>query len=160
MISSFPTYITWKTVVYRKIGGFEADAWDTFIIDISERYVAQACLDKTSPHKFWSIAEPFPDLVCCLYAQVRLMGILGLNGGIPWLKSTEGSLCFISTQKLKHFLFVCISFCRYFDFLWANLASKVNRSNPTDGAHMSQFIINLNQHHKTLLLLRCLPLPF
>ena len=38
--------------------------------------------------------------------------------------------------------------------------SKVNNSNPTDGAPMSHIIMNLNQHHKTLLLLGCLPLPF
>ena len=35
-----------------------------------------------------------------------------------------------------------------------------HQPNPTDGAHMSPFIMNLNQHHKTLLLLGCLPLPF
>ena len=91
------------------------------------------------------------------------MGSLGLNGRIPWLRNTEGTLCFICKQDnetLSHFLFVCTSFRRHFDSLWANLISKINNSNPTDGAPMSHFIMNLNQHHKTLLLLRCLPLPF
>ena len=91
------------------------------------------------------------------------MGSLGLDGGIPWLKNTEGTLCFICKQEneaLSHFLFVCISFRRHFDSLWANLVSKINNSNPTDGAHMSHFIMKLNQHHKTLLLLGYLPLPF
>ena len=121
------------------------------------------CLVNTPPRKFWSISEQFPDLVCCLHTQVRLMGSLGLNGGIPWLRNTEGTLCFICKQDnetLSHFLFVCTSFRRHFDSLWANLISKINNSNPTDGAPMSHFIINLNQHHKTLLLLGCLPLPF
>ena len=31
--SSFPTYITWKAIVCRKIREFEANAWDTFITD-------------------------------------------------------------------------------------------------------------------------------
>ena len=105
------------------------------------------------------------NLVCCLHTQVRLMGSLGLNGGIPWLKTTGGTLCFICKQEnetLSHFLFVCTSFRRHFDSIWANLISKINNSNPVsvNGAHMSHFIMNLNQHHKTLLLLGCHPLPY
>ena len=91
------------------------------------------------------------------------MGSLGLNGGIPWLRNTEGTLCFICKQEndtLSHFLSVCTSFRRHFDALWANLVSKINNSNPTDGAPMSHFIMNPNQHYKTLLLLGCLPFPF
>ena len=90
------------------------------------------------------------------------MGSLGPNGGISWLRNTEGTLCFIYKQEnetLSHFRFVCISCRRHFESLWANLVSKINNSNPTDGAPMSHFIMNLNQHHKTLLLLGCLPLP-
>ena len=146
--------------MYRKIREFEANAWDTFITDHPDLYIAQACLENTSPRKFWSISEQFLDLVCCLHIQVRLMGSLGL---IPWLRNTKGTLCFICKQEnetLSHFLFACNSFRRHFDSLWANLVSKINNSNPTDGAHMSHFIMNRNQHHKTLLLLGCIPLPF
>ena len=39
------------------------------------------------------------------------------------------------------------------------LVSKINNSNPTDGAQMSHFIMNLNQHRKTLLLQGFFPLP-
>ena len=162
--SSFLTYFTWKTIiVYRKIWEFELNAWNTFITDHPDLYVAQACLEKMSPSKFWSISEQFPDLVCCLHTQVKLTESLGLNGGIPWLENKEGTLCFICRQEnetLSHFLFVCTSFRLYFGSLWANLVSEINKSNPTDGAHMSHFIMNLNQHHKTLLLLGCLPLHF
>ena len=161
--SSFPTYFTWKAIVYRKIREFEANAWDTYNSDYPDLYIVQDCLVNTSPRKFWSISEQFRDLVCCLHTQVRLMGSLGLNGGIPRLKNTEGTLCFIckhENETLSHFLFVCTSFHRHFDSLWTNLVSKINNSNPTDGAPMSHFITNLNQHHKILLLLGCLPLPF
>ena len=91
------------------------------------------------------------------------MGSLGLNGGIPWLRNTKDTLCLICKQDnetLSHFLFVCTSFRRHFDSLWANLISKINNSDPTDGATMSHFIMNLNQHHKTLMLPGCLPLRF
>ena len=79
--------------MYHKIREFEANAWDTFITNHPDLYIAQACLENTS-RKFWSISEQFPDLVCCLHTQVRLMGRLGLNGGILWLKNTEGTLLF------------------------------------------------------------------
>ena len=123
----------------------------------------QVCLENTSPRKFSSISEQFPDLVCCFHTQVRLMVSLGLNGGIPWLKNTEGTLCFICKQEnetLSHFLFDCTTFRPHFDSLWANLISKINNSSPTDCAHMLHFIMNLSQHHNTLSLPGCLPLPF
>ena len=56
-------------------------------------------------------------------------------------------LCFICKQENEtpsHFLYVCTSFRRHFDSLWANLVSKINKSNFADGAHMSHFIMNLN----------------
>ena len=158
MVSASP-----GTIMYRKIREFEAYAWDTFITDHPDLYIAQACLENTPPRTFWSISEQFLDLSCCLHTQVRLMGSLGLNGGFPWWRNTEGTLCFICKQEnetLNHFLFVCTSFRLHFYSLWTNLVCKINNSNPTDGAHMSHFIMNLSQHHKTLLLLGCLPLPF
>ena len=97
--SSFPTYFTWKTTVYRKIREFEANAWDTFISDHPDLCIAHDCLVNIPPRKFWSISEQFPDLVCCLHTQVTLMGSLGLNGGIPWLRSTEGTLCLICKKE-------------------------------------------------------------
>ena len=55
--SSFPTYFTWKAIVYRKIREFEANAWDTFITDHPDLHIAHDCLVNTPPRKFWSISE-------------------------------------------------------------------------------------------------------
>ena len=157
--SSFLNYFTWKTIVYRKIREFEVNAWDRFISDHPDLYVMQACLEKTSPRKFWSISEQFPDLVCCLHSQVRLTGSLRLNGRILWLENTEGIFYFICKQENEtqsHFLLVSVQAYR----IGANLVSTSNKSNRKDGAHMLHFIINLNQHHKTLLLSGSLPLTF
>ena len=91
------------------------------------------------------------------------MGSLGLNGGNPSLKNIDGPFCCICKQENETpspFLFVCASFARHFDLLWTKLVGKINKNNPSDGSHMLHFIINLNQHHKTLLLLGCLLLPF
>ena len=83
--STFPTYLTWKTIVMRKIHEFEEKAWNDFVCGHPNLQIAQACLENVSRHKFWSISEQHPDLVSRLHIQTRLMGNFGLNGGIPWL---------------------------------------------------------------------------
>ena len=45
--SSFSTYFKWKAIVYSKIREFEANAWNTFITDHPDLYVARACPDET-----------------------------------------------------------------------------------------------------------------
>ena len=95
--------------------------------------------------------------------QIRLMGNFGLNTSIPMAKTTDGAICFIckeGEETLHHFLFDCTGFREHFDILWSSLSTKVIRSNPTDGNHMSDFLVNLEQHQKSLLLIGCLPLPF
>ena len=75
--------------------------------------VAQTCLENISLYQFWSIADHYPDLVSCLHVHVRLMGNFGLNGGVPWLKNTDGELCFFrknSVEDVGHFLSDCTSF--------------------------------------------------
>ena len=163
MILLFPPTSHGKLLCIAKFENLKLTRGIRLLLTTQNLHTAHDYLVNTPPRKLWSISEQFPDLVCCLHTQVRLMGNLGLNGGIPWLRNTEGTLCFICRQDnetLSHFPFDCTSFRRHFDSLWANLISKINNSNPTDGAPMSHFIMNLNQHHKTLLLLRCLPLPF
>ena len=135
-VDSFPTYFRWKTIVFCRIREFEVIVWDMFITDYPDLYIVQACLGNTISRKFWSVSEQFPDLVCCLHTQVRLMGRPGLNGGILWLKNTESALCFICKQENEtpeSFSFCMYQLCRHFDLLWSNLVSKINNSNPTDG---------------------------
>ena len=91
------------------------------------------------------------------------MGNFGLNGKIPWLAETDGSLCFTcreDNETLCHFFFDCPTFKPNFDSLSRNLFLKTSNLNAADGAQISQFITNLEQFHKTLLLLGCLCFPF
>ena len=109
------------------------------------------------------IADIFPDLVARRHVQVRLMGNFGLNGGIPWLAKTDGSLyfnCREDNETLCHFFFDCSTFKPNFDSLWCKLLLKGCNLNAADGTRISQFITNLDRFHKTLLLLGCLRLPF
>ena len=65
-------------------------------------------------HHFWSLADESDlDLVTRVHTQVRLMGNFGLGGSVPWLKDTEGTLCFIckeDIENLDHFLLDCPQF--------------------------------------------------
>ena len=81
------------------------------------------------------------------------MGNLCLNGGIPWLSDTEGSLCF------SHFL-DRPTFKDNYSSLWSNLKTKIVNCNQTDGIAMSNFINNLDSQQNFLLLLGGLDLPF
>ena len=115
------------------------------------------------PQKFWSISSYYPDLVCRLHVQIRLMGNFGLNTSIPWATTTDSAICFIckeGEETLHHFLFDCTGFREHFHQLWSSLSTKVISSNPTDGNHMSDFLVKLEQHQKDLLLIGCLPRPF
>ena len=102
---------------------------------------------------FWAIADTYPDLVARRHVQVRLIGNVGLNGGISWLAETDGSLCFTSredNEALCHFFLDCPTFKPNFDSLWCNLLLKASNLNATDGTQISQFAINLYRFHKTL----------
>ena len=63
--------------------------------------VAQTCFENRSLPDFWSLTDEYPDLVTRLYTQAGLMGIFGLNGSVPWLKDTDGAVCFNCKEDLK-----------------------------------------------------------
>ena len=91
------------------------------------------------------------------------MGSFSLNGSVPWLKDTEGALCFICKEDVEnafHFFLGCPQFKENFDSVWRNLQVKITRSNPTDGIQMANFIKNLNRQNKVMLLVGGLSLPF
>ena len=108
--TTFPTYGNWKSIVKNKVRDLESRLWLEFCSGHPNMHVAQACLENVSPSKFWSLADLYPNLVSRLHTQVRLMGNLCLNGGIPWLFKTEGSLCFIceeNTETVYHHFIEC-----------------------------------------------------
>ena len=115
---------------------------------------AQTCLAAVSPHMFWSISDQYPDLVCRLHVQIRLMDNFDLNGGIPWITNADDVLCFVckrDTETLGHFLFDCPDFREHFDSLWSNMCLKDTASNPLDGGHIVGFLMSLDQDHKAML---------
>ena len=91
------------------------------------------------------------------------MGKFGLSGGIPWLGDSDGAFCFVCKQDVEsvtHFLLDCSYFKQNFLSLWRNLKIKITVFNQADGVNIRQLIDNLDRHHKVLLLLGGLCLPF
>ena len=77
--------------------------------------------------------------------------------------NTEGATCFVCKQGVEtvnHFLLECPGFKENFDSLWDKLKTKARHLNPVDGDQIVDFITNLDQHNKMLLLLGGLQLPF
>ena len=91
------------------------------------------------------------------------MGNFGLNGSVPWLKGTEGTLCFICKEDIEildHFLLDCPQFKENFNPIWCNIELKIIRSIPTTGIQISNFIKKVNRQHTAMLLVGGLSLPF
>ena len=125
--------------------------------------IASSCLANVTPFHFLSLADHFAELVSRLHVQFRLMGQLGLSGGIPWLRYSDGALCFVCKQDVEsvtHFLLDCSYFKQNFLSLWRNLKIKITVSNQADGVNICQFIDNLDRHSKVFLLLGGLCLQF
>ena len=60
----------------------------------------------------------------------------GFNGGVPWLRDTDGANCFICKHtvddNINHFILNCPSFKDYFALLWHKLKVKVQKSNSVE----------------------------
>ena len=88
----------------------------------------------------------------------------GFNGGVLCLRDTDGANFFICKHTVddnNHFILNCPSFKDHFALpVWHKLKIKVCKSNPVDGSLISNFVDNLDQHSKMLLLFGALPLPF
>ena len=146
-----------------KIQVFEGDAWSQFCNSHPDMHVDQSCFENMSIQQLWSIADEYLDLVTRLHMQARLMRNFGLNASVPWLKDTEGALCFICKEDIEntdHFLLDCPQCKVNFDSIWRNLDLKIMRSNLMDGIQVVNFIKGLNRQHKIMLLVGGLSLPF
>ena len=97
-------------------------------------------------------SRPFPRL-SRLHVEVRMMGQFGFSEGIPWLRHSDRTFCFLCKQDVEsvtHFFLDCSYFKQNFLSLWRNLKLKITVSSQADGGNVCQFIANLDRHHKVL----------
>ena len=138
--SALPKYDNWKSIVKNKVPDRESGLWLEFCSGLPNMHVAQACL-----------ADLYPDLLSRLHIQVRFMGNLYLNGGIPWLFNTEGSLSFIckeNAETVYHHFIDCPVLGTIIALRGINLKTKIINFYQTDGITISNFITNLEAHKK------------
>ena len=139
----------------RKLPENQNEVWSDFCLKDPDLKLAYDCFTNVPPDHFWSLANHCPDPVSWLHAQVRIMGNFALNGVIPWFTNSEGTTCFVCKQGMEivnHFLFECPKFKENIDSLWDKLKTKARHLNPIDRDQIVNFITNLDQHHKMLLL--------
>ena len=106
--------------------------------------IASSCLANVTPFYFWSLADQFSDLVDCKFK----------------LDLWANSVCKQDVESVTHFCLDCSYFKQNFLSLWRNLKLKITVSNQADGVNICRFIDNLDRHHRVLLLLGGLCLPF
>ena len=79
---------------------------------------------------------------------------------VPPKKFWSSSSSKIWSSDCASYSFRLCGFSGHFDLIWSSQTTIVKQSNPTDGSHMSDFLVDLEQHQKALLLTGCLPLLF
>ena len=129
--------------------------WTEYCVSHPNLHLAKASIDNVPPQQFWSLTDQYPDLVRHLHVQVRLLGNLGLNAGVPWLSDTDGRKCFICKNGVKD----AGHFRENVTILWSNLKTTLFNANPLESNFMSSFLVNLDRNHKTMFLLGGLSLP-
>ena len=91
---------------------------------------------------FWSITSEYPDLVPKGNLQLRLMGNLGLQSGIPWLRikcEDKCLLCSIEKEDMIDFFLRCPYFFNHWKGFWYRLRQVVLAS--SDGDAQTFFIV-------------------
>ena len=156
--SIFPTCSTRKQSW--KLKSLEKRQMISFIFAVTIKFTSSSSVSYNMyPYQFWFIADRYPDLVNRLHFQIRLVGSFGLNGGVPWLTSTNGELCLFykdSVDDVSHFLsdwIGCLSFRDNFEFLWSNLSKKI-AYNPSDGTQIPPLHQQFRQRTKSYIAIR------
>ena len=112
---------------------------------------------------FWSITSEYPDLVPKRNLQLRLMGNLGLQSGVPWLRikgEDKCLLCHIEKEDMIHFALRCPYFFNDWNSFWYRLRQIVLASGDGDAQTFLLFVKNLDNDSRTRLLTGCLKIPF
>ena len=67
---------------------FEENATNAFVFEHPSLDFAKSWLELVPLQKFWTISSFYPDQVCRLHVQIRLMGNFGLNTPIAQFASS------------------------------------------------------------------------
>ena len=103
------------------------------------------------------------DLVSKRCTQLRVMVNACLQGGVPWLRNSCKSICIIFKSEEEgnyHFLLSCKGMGTKFDLFWSKLFTFIETKATFETDVIINFLRNLDDHSKVLLLTGGLKLPF
>ena len=90
----------WKQTVKNCIQNKENEDWTDFAISHESITKNVPAVAEITFETFWLITSEYPDLVPKRNLQLQLMGNLGLQSGIPWLRVKSEDKCLLySTEK-------------------------------------------------------------
>ena len=112
---------------------------------------------------YWLLTSEMPDLVPKRRTQLRVMVNAGLQGGVPWLRNSCKSICPVCKSEEEdsyHFLLRCKAMRPEFDLFWSKVFSLIQTKATFEADVIINFLRNLDDHSKVLLLTGGLRPPF
>ena len=125
-------YNEWKQTVKKCIQNKENVYWTEFAIS----HESVSAFAEVTFETFWSITSEYPDLFPKRNLQLRLMGNLGLQSGVPWLRIESEDkclLCHTEKENMIHFVLRCPYFFNDWKSFWYRLRQVVLASRSSDG---------------------------
>ena len=159
----FLPYSEWKQTVKKCIKSEENRCWTEFAISHESVSKNVSAFVEVTFETFWSITSEYPDLVPKRNLQLRLMGNLGLQSGVPWLRikgEDKCLLCHIEKEDMIHFALRCPYFVNDWKSFWYRLRQIVLASGDVDAQTFLLFVKNLDNNSQIRLLTGCLKIPF
>ena len=114
-----------------------------------------------NPNFYWTLTSKMPDLVSKRRTQLRVIVNADLQGGVPWFRNSCKSICSVCKSEEEdtyHFLLHCKAMRPEFDLFWSKLFSLIEAKGTFEV--INNFLRNLDNYNKILLLTGGLKLPF
>ena len=92
--------------------------WSDFCSSHPDLELTQHCFNNVPPYNFRSVTNAMLILLKPTYSG-EVQGCFGFNGGVPWLRDSDGPICFICKQRVddkSHFFLDCSTFKDNFAF--------------------------------------------
>ena len=158
----FP-YRKWKSIVNCRLFSIHDSQLQAVSLEVPNVKVVLSDFVCVNPNFCWFLTSEMPDLVPKRRTQRRVMVNAGLQSGVPWLRNSCKSICPICKSEEEdnyHFLLRCKAMRPEFDLFWSKLFSLIETKATFEVDVIINFLKNLDDHNKVLLLTVDLKLPF
>ena len=161
--SLFPSYRKWKSVVNSRLFRMHDSQLQAISLEVPYVKLVFSAFTSLNPSFYWSLTSEMNDLVPKRRTQLRIMVNAGLQGGVLWLRNSCKSICPICKCEEEdncHFFLRCKAMRPEFDLFWSKLFSLIQTKATIEADVIINFLGNLDDHSKVLLLTGGLRLPF